>query len=104
MMCGSALNFLDPSVDFDDYVRAVMTVSFIGGAFLCLLGVFRLGFITSVMSETVVTSFTAGSAFNIAACQFKHFWGVKTEKESFVTVLFDIFRPEIVLTIAIADL
>ena len=94
MMCGSAVNFLDPSQDFRDYVSALMTMSFVGGLFLFLLGLFRLGAITAILSETVITAFTAGSAFNIAASQLKHFWGVKTEKDSFLFILMDIFKPE----------
>ena len=94
MMCGSAVSFLDPSQDFHDYVSALMTMSFVGGLFLFLLGLFRLGAVTAIMSETVITAFTAGSAFNIAASQLKHFWGVKTEKDSFLFILLDIFTPE----------
>ena len=94
MMVGSAVGFLDPAQDFNDYVGAVMTVSFVGGLFLFLLGLLRLGFVTSILSETLITAFTAGSAFNIAASQLKHFWGVKTEKDSFLLILIDLFQPE----------
>ena len=94
MMCGSAVSFLDPKQDLDDFIGAVMTMSFVGGVFLMLFGLFRLGSITSIMSETVITSFTAGSAFNIAASQLKHFWAVKTNKDSLLNILLDIFKPD----------
>ena len=87
------MSFLDPA-NFDEYIGAVMTVSFVGGLFLFLLGLLRLGFVTSIMSETLITAFTAGSAFNIGASQLKHFWGVKTEKDSFFLILLDLFKPE----------
>ena len=53
-----------------------------------------MGWITSILSETVITSFTAASAINIGASQLKHFWGVKTEKDSFFLILLDLFKPE----------
>ena len=93
-MCGSAVSFLDPKQDLDDFIGAVMTMSFVGGVFLMLFGLFRLGSITSIMSETVITSFTAGSAFNIAASQLKHFWAFKTNKDSLLDILLDIFKPD----------
>ena len=97
MMCGSAMSFLDPKQDLDDFIGAVMTMSFVGGVFLILFGLFRLGSITSIMSETVIISFTAGSAFNIAASQLKHFWAVKTNKDSLLDILLDIFKPDSVI-------
>lgn len=93
MMCGSALSFLNPDTDLNDYVGAMMTLSFFSGSILLLLGLLRMGFVAFILSQTVITSFTAASAFNIAASQLKHLWGVSTNKDSFIMILFDIFSP-----------
>lgn len=93
-MCGSALSFLDPEKDLNEYVLTMMTTSAISGIFLLTLGVFRLGFVTNILSETVITAFTTGSAFNIAASQLKNFWGVSTNKDSLLAIFFDIFNAK----------
>ena len=98
MMCGSALSFLNPEEDLNDYVLAMMTTSAISGIFLLSLGVLRLGVVTNILSETVITSFTAASAFNIAASQLKHFWGVSTNKDSLLDICIDIFKPSVIST------
>ena len=97
MMSRDAVNFIDPRVDLNGYIGAMMTLSFVCGSFLLLLGVFRMGFISSILSETVVTAFTAASAFNIAASQLCHFWGVSTNKETLIGVLLDLFSPASVI-------
>lgn len=94
MMCGSALSFLDPEKDLNDYVLTMMTTSAVSGIFLLSLGVLRLGFVTNILSETVITAFTTGSAFNIAASQLKNFWGVSTNKDSLLMIFLDIFNPK----------
>ena len=97
MMSRDAVNFIDPRVDLNGYIGAMMTLSFVCGSFLLLLGVLRLGFVSSILSETVVTAFTAASAFNIAASQLCHFWGVSTNKETLIGVLLDLFSPASVI-------
>lgn len=92
-MCGSALSFLNPDTDLDDYVGAMMTLSLFSGSILLLLGLLRMGFVAAILSNTVITAFTAASAFNIAASQLKHFWGVSTNKDALVSILLDIFSP-----------
>ena len=93
-MCASALSFLDNEADPEDYLGAMLTMSFCGGSILLLLGVLRMGWITSILSETVITSFTAASAINIGASQLKHFWGVSCNKDSFLHIVMDIFSKE----------
>lgn len=97
MMSRDAVNFIDPRVDLNGYIGAMMTLSFVCGSFLLLLGLLRLGFVSSILSETVVTSFTAASAFNIAASQLCHFWGVSTNRETLIGVLLDLFSPASVI-------
>ena len=97
MMCASALSFLDGEANPEEYLGAMLTMSFCGGSILLLLGLLRMGWITAVLSETVIISFTAASAINIGASQLKHFWGVSCDKDSFVYILMDIFSKEKVL-------
>lgn len=94
MMCASALSFLDNEANPEDYLGAMLTMSFFGGSILLLLGIFRMGWITSILSETVITSFTAASAINIGASQLKHFWGISCNKDSFLHIVLDIFSKE----------
>ena len=52
-----------------------------------------------VKNGTSVIAFAVGEnfAFNIAASQLKHFWAVKTNKDSLLDILLDIFKPDSVI-------
>jgi sulfate permease, SulP family len=59
-----------------DYVRLVLTLTFLVGVFQLLLGVLRLGTLVNFVSHTVVVGFTAGAAVLIALSQVKNFFGL----------------------------
>lgn len=59
-----------------DYVRLVLTMTFLVGVFQLLLGLFRLGTLVNFVSHTVVVGFTAGAAVLIALSQVKNFFGL----------------------------
>lgn len=60
----------------DQYVAAALTLAFLSGGFLLLLGVFRLGFLANFLSHPVIAGFISASAILIAASQVKHVLGI----------------------------
>lgn len=71
-------------------------MGFLSGLLLTLLGLFRMGSITRILSDPVVSSFTAASAVNIVTSQIGHFFGVKGGNGSPVKQLLHIFSPELI--------
>lgn len=63
-----------------EYVRLVLTLTFLVGVVQLALGVFRLGTLVNFVSHTVVVGFTAGAAVLIAASQVKNFFGIDIER------------------------
>lgn len=59
-----------------EYIRLVLTLTFLVGCYELILGVARLGVLVNFISHTVVVGFTAGAALLIAASQVKHFFGI----------------------------
>jgi SulP family sulfate permease len=59
-----------------EYVRLVLTLTFLVGVIQLALGVFRLGTLVNFVSHTVVVGFTAGAAVLIAISQVKNFFGL----------------------------
>ena len=66
----------------EDYVRLVLTLTFLVGVFQLLLGAMRLGSLVNFVSHTVVIGFTAGAAVLIALSQVRNFFGVPIPRGS----------------------
>ena len=58
------------------YAIAALTLAFLSGAFLLLMGVFRLGFLANFLSHPVIAGFITASGILIATSQLKHILGV----------------------------
>ena len=58
------------------YAVAALTLAFLSGAFLVLLGLFRLGFIANFLSHPVIAGFIAASGILIATSQLRHVLGI----------------------------
>ncbi|MBW8637850.1 sulfate permease [Hoeflea sp. WL0058] len=58
------------------YAAAALTLAFLSGGFLLMLGVFRLGFLANFLSHPVIAGFIAASGILIATSQLKHILGV----------------------------
>jgi SulP family sulfate permease len=68
-------NFAEPgSVE---YVRLVLTLTFMVGVIQLAMGLVRLGTLVNFISHSVVIGFTAGAAILIAVNQLKHFFGIE---------------------------
>lgn len=60
-----------------EYVVAALTLAFLSGTFLVLMGVFRLGFLANFLSHPVIAGFITASGIIIAASQLKHLLGIQ---------------------------
>ncbi len=61
------------------YAAAALTLAFLSGGFLVLLGVLRLGFLANFLSHPVIAGFITASGVLIAASQLKHILGVSAQ-------------------------
>ena len=74
LMTAAALGAL--SLSPQDYIVAAMTLAFMVGLLLLLLGLFKLGFVANFMSHPVVTGFITASAILIAMTQVPSLLGI----------------------------
>ena len=58
------------------YAIAAITLAFLSGGFLVLMGIFRLGFLANFLSHPVIAGFITASGLLIAASQLKHILGI----------------------------
>ncbi|MCH8265552.1 MAG: sodium-independent anion transporter, partial [Proteobacteria bacterium] len=70
-----------------DYIAAALTLSFLSGVFLLLLGLLRLGFMANFISHPVVSAFITASAIIIGLSQLKHLLGIETSGTNVVELL-----------------
>lgn len=59
-----------------DFIRLVLTMTFMVGVMQLAMGLARLGTIVNFISHTVVIGFTSGAALLIIASQIKNFFGI----------------------------
>ncbi len=59
-----------------EYIRLVLTLTFLTGIFQLVMGLARMGALVNFISHTVVVSFTTGAAFLIFAVQIENFFGI----------------------------
>jgi sulfate permease, SulP family len=64
------------SVDCRVRVSMALTMSLLAGIFQVLLGYFRLGILSDLMSSPVIVGFTSGAAFLIASTQLSSILGI----------------------------
>ncbi len=74
------------------YWTLAITLAFISGAILLLMGVLRLGFLTNFLSHPVISGFITASALLIAAGQLKVILGIKAEGHNFFELVLDLLR------------
>ena len=72
------------------YAVAALTLAFLSGGFLLLLGIFRLGFLANFLSHPVIAGFITASGILIAASQLKHILGVSAHGHTLVEILWSI--------------
>jgi SulP family sulfate permease len=74
------------------YWSVAITLAFLSGAMLILMGFLRLGFLASFLSHPVISGFITASALLIAAGQLKVILGIKTEGHDFFELLWGLMR------------
>lgn len=69
------------------YWAMAITLAFMSGAMLLLMGVLRLGFLANFLSHPVISGFISASGLLIAASQIKTLMGVKAEGHNFIDLM-----------------
>lgn len=62
-----------------EYIMAAITLAFLSGMFLVLMGILRLGFLANFLSHPVIAGFITASGIIIAASQLKHILGIDAQ-------------------------
>jgi sulfate permease, SulP family len=75
-----------------DFIAAALILALLSGIFHLLLGLFRLGFLTSLLSYPVISSFMTASGIIIATSQMKSILGITASGET---------MPELLRTLAV---
>jgi len=70
-----------------DYAMAAITLAFISGVILTVMGIFRLGFLANFLSHPVIAGFITASGILIATSQLKHILGVEAHGHNLPTLL-----------------
>lgn len=73
------------------YAIAALTLAFLSGGFLVLMGVLRLGFLANFLSHPVIAGFITASGILIATSQLKHILGVSAHGHTLPEMLGSIF-------------
>ncbi len=73
------------------YAVAALTLAFLSGGFLVLLGVLRLGFLANFLSHPVIAGFITASGILIATSQLKHILGVSAHGHTLPEMLGSLF-------------
>jgi SulP family sulfate permease len=75
-----------------DYLSAAVTLAFISGGILLILGISRLGFLANFLSHPVIAGFITASGLMIAASQLKHIFGVKAGGNNLYEILTEVVK------------
>jgi sulfate permease, SulP family len=73
-----------------EYLAAALTLAFLSGLFLLLMGIFRIGFLANFLSHPVISGFITASGILIAFGQLKHILGIKASGDTLVELLHSI--------------
>jgi SulP family sulfate permease len=74
------------------YWSEAITLAFLSGAMLLVMGVLRLGFLANFLSHPVISGFISASALLIAAGQVKIILGVGAGGHNFLAIVLDLAR------------
>lgn len=74
------------------YWQIALTLAFISGGLLLLMGFLRLGFLANFLSHSVVSGFISASGLLIAASQFKTLMGVQASGDNFFALVWSLLQ------------
>ncbi len=75
-----------------EYLAAAITLAFLSGVMLLLMGVFRLGLCANFLSHPVISGFITASGILIAANQLKHILGVEVHGNYLVDITHSLWQ------------
>lgn len=70
-----------------EYLEAAITLAFLSGIMLAVMGLLRLGFLSNLLSHPVISGFITASGLLIATSQLKHILGIKAEGDTMPELL-----------------
>ena len=73
-----------------EYWSVAITLAFMSGSMLLLMGVLRLGFLANFLSHPVISGFISASGLLIAASQMKAIMGVTSDSQNFIDLMLDL--------------
>lgn len=73
-----------------DIAIAAITLAFISGLILILMGILQLGFLANFLSHPVIAGFITASGILIATSQLKHILGVDAHGHTLIELLFSL--------------
>jgi SulP family sulfate permease len=74
------------------YWQVAITLAFLSGGILLLMGLLRLGFLANFLSHPVISGFISASGLLIALSQIRTIMGVKAEGHSFIDLLWVLYQ------------
>ncbi|GAA6188808.1 sulfate permease [Litorivita sp. NS0012-18] len=70
-----------------EYALAAVTLAFLSGLILLVLGIFRLGFLANFLSHPVIAGFITASGVLIATSQLKHIFGIDAHGHNLIQLI-----------------
>lgn len=89
MIAAATSNLATPGTT--EYVTAAVTLAFVSGLILCLMGLLRLGFMANFLSHPVISGFVTASAILIAVGQLGSLLGLKISGTNLPFLLGELF-------------
>ena len=75
-----------------EYIMAAITLAFLSGAILLVLGFLRLGFLANFLSHPVIAGFITASGIIIAASQMKNILGIDASGHNLLEIIASLFE------------
>ncbi len=75
-----------------EYALAAVTLAFLSGLILLVLGIFRLGFLANFLSHPVIAGFITASGVLIATSQLKHIFGIDAHGHNLIQLIGSLFE------------
>jgi len=86
LMSAVAIGHASETTGVDPLVAA-LTLAFLSGVFLILLGMFKLGFLANFLSHPVISGFITASGILIAFTQLKNILGISAEGHTLIEII-----------------
>ena len=74
------------------YATAALTLAFLSGGFLMLMGLLKLGFIANFLSHPVIAGFISATGLLIASSQLKHILGIEANGHTLPQIISTLYH------------